>query len=98
MPLFRSMRRQGRDIAALSAQPILLPHLEWFLERFLELNHYRQHGFGGAQPLAMPDVLAFADSLGVETSDRRMFLYFMRALDTVFLSWANKPKPGQGKK
>ena len=79
--------------------------VDFILNSFTSLSHYRQSGGFGVSPLAFQDVVAYAHVVGYTASDDILFfarliavcdtLYLQRAADKQKAQSKSKPKGGR---
>lgn len=86
--LWRKLQRRG-DPSPLDDRPELDPEGLHFWEGFNQLHSSRLVGMG-AQPLQISEIDAWAKMYGLTRSERREFLYVIKALDDVWLAKARE--------
>lgn len=75
------------DFPIFASKPDIWPDLVWIWEAFTYLTGGRQMGFNGPQPIALAEVLAYAEFRGIQCPDEREeLLYHVQRLDALYLS------------
>jgi hypothetical protein len=69
--------------------PELTLGLELFYNAFLELTSCRSNGMG-IGPISWLAMMEFCDRFEIYNDQREDFVYYVRQLDEVYLSWNNK--------
>lgn len=87
------------DFPVLSSRPELWADLTWVWEAFTYLSSGRQMGFNGPQPIALSEILAYAEFRAITCPDEREeLLHHVQKLDAVYLSDALAKSKAASKK
>ena len=79
----------------LNEQPIITLSLLWHWEAFWELSAARSRGFG-AQPLQHSQIVAYCQLQEFDKVESRDLSYVIRAMDRVWLAWAEEKSEDGG--
>jgi len=81
----------------LNSKPELFTDLQWIWEAYMSLTQSRQFGMSSPQPIAVSEILAYAEYNRIEdTVDREELLHHVQCMDQVFLAdYAARNKTSQ---
>lgn len=90
----RTLQEAGNDVPALNRRDGMdLDYDEWIWDGYAALTKGRIWIMGTPQPIALPDVLAYSDLVGLNREDTGSLLKFVRQLDDVYFEFLKGKAP-----
>jgi hypothetical protein len=84
----RALQEAGNEVPALDRRDNMeIGFADWIWDGYVELMKGRVWNGGQPQPIALPDVLAYSDLVGLSREDASSLLKFVRMLDEVYFDF-----------